>query len=62
MKLTQKRENSINYIWHACIDCGKERWVVTYANGLPKWERCRSCGGKQSSIKRDIKGKKHPGW
>ncbi len=62
MKLTQKQQNSINYIWHACIDCGKERWVATFTNGTPKWLRCRSCGGRQASIKRDIVGVNHPNW
>jgi len=62
MKLTQKRVNSKNYIWHACIDCGRERWVATYTDGTTKWFRCKSCGGKQASMKRDIKGENHPGW
>lgn len=30
------------YIWHACIDCGKERWV-RLRWGEPEWQRCRSC-------------------
>ena len=30
------------YIWLACIDCGKERWV-TIRNGKPKSIRCKSC-------------------
>jgi len=62
MKLTQKQENSVNYIWQACIDCGKERWVATFTDGTPKWLRCKSCGGKQASRKRDIMGTKHPNW
>ena len=30
------------YIWAACIDCGKERWVSLY-KGNPKSLRCKSC-------------------
>lgn len=30
------------YIWHACIDCGKERWV-TFIKGKPQNLHCRSC-------------------
>jgi len=32
-----------NYIWHACIDCGKERWVQ-FRGGKPASERCFTCG------------------
>ena len=31
------------YIWYACIDCGKERWVRLLKN-KPTSLRCRSCG------------------
>jgi len=35
------------YIWHACVDCGKERWVaIRGKNGEPKHQRCHSCGFK----------------
>lgn len=30
------------YIYHACIDCGKERWVQLHG-GKPRSLRCRSC-------------------
>lgn len=29
-------------IWHACLDCGKERWVQL-VNGKPVRMRCKSC-------------------
>lgn len=32
-------------IWHACIGCGKERWVAL-RNGQPKHLRCYSCACK----------------
>lgn len=31
-----------NYIWHACVNCGKERWVIL-RNGRPSSLGCRSC-------------------
>jgi len=40
------------YIWHACIDCGKERWV-RFRKGTPKNLRCNHC----SQI-----GENHPLW
>ncbi len=40
------------YIWHACIDCGKERWVML-VNGKPRSLRC------QSYLKR---GQLNPTW
>ena len=30
------------YIWIACLDCGKERWVKI-VHGQPKTQRCRQC-------------------
>lgn len=33
------------YIWHACLDCGKERWVhLIY--GKPSKVRCQKCSEK----------------
>lgn len=34
-----------NYIWHACIDCGKERWTPL-VKGVVKCPRCQSCSVK----------------
>ncbi len=31
-----------NYIWHACVDCGKERWVE-FRNKKPFCSRCQLC-------------------
>ncbi len=44
-------------IWHACEDCGKERWVQL-CKGIPKNPLCFSCAWKRS-------GKiasQHPNW
>ena len=39
-KSTQK------YIWYACVDCGKERWVRRLKDGKPRNQRCRCCRHK----------------
>lgn len=36
---------SKSYIWHACIDCGKTRWVQVY-KGQPSYTQCGSCRAK----------------
>ena len=33
------------FIWVACPDCGKERWIVLYKN-KPKYNKCQSCNKK----------------
>lgn len=33
------------FIWVACVDCGKERWVMLL-KGNPQFERCPKCGRK----------------
>ncbi len=53
-------------IWHACVDCGKERWVLL-RKGLPHYLRCRSCGSRISwadGSRRDNfpRGEKHSAW
>lgn len=35
--------NAMKYTWHACIDCGKERWV-RLEKGQPRDIRCFICG------------------
>ncbi len=54
------RKGTGRYIWIACEDCGKERWVV-----LRNWRadsmRCRSCAMKISRYK-PRGGKEHPMW
>jgi len=32
-------------IWHACVTCGKERWIQM-SKGKPKSLRCRSCNAR----------------
>lgn len=40
------------YIWAACIDCGKERWVCLVKDN-PRSLRCLSCAKA---------GERHPSW
>ena len=42
------------YIRADCVDCGKERWVMSL-HGQAKNLRCRSCGAKHRQAKRDDK-------
>lgn len=37
------RQSHHKYIWSACVDCGKERWVEL-RRGKPLFCRCLSCG------------------
>ena len=43
--------NYTKYIWHACEDCEKERWVQL-VKGQPVNNKCPSCGQKVNRIKR----------
>lgn len=40
-----RRKGSLSYIWHACIDCGTERWVGLN-HGDPQHLKCHSCSQK----------------
>ena len=40
------RRGSFNYMWSACVDCGKERWVYM-KRGIPANQICRICAGKR---------------
>jgi len=37
-----------SYIWQACSDCGRERWVIL-RNGEPFSHMCRACATKIAS-------------
>ena len=47
-----KTYNRSKYMWVACLDCEKERWVMLY-KGKPQSQRCRSCACKLSHKTRD---------
>lgn len=47
-------------IWSACIDCGKERWVLFRVKlGIPVSNRCLSCGAKLTP---NLLGSKSSNW
>ena len=39
------------FIWHACMDCGRERWVQLL-DDQPKNKRCKKCDGLTKRGKR----------
>lgn len=45
------------FIWHACVDCGRERWEEILG-GQPRYLRCRRCGDKL----RGNQGANNPRW
>ena len=54
----------IKHIWHACVDCGKERWVEIVRN-LPKNLRCHKCAngsGRDNKFWRGGKTKDNKGY
>ncbi|HUW47069.1 MAG TPA: HNH endonuclease [Dehalococcoidia bacterium] len=51
-------KTSARYIWHACVDCSKVRWVILI-KGKPVDVRCNSCACK---LKPHLIGAKAHGW
>ena len=48
-----------NHIWHACLDCRKERWVLLIRDH-PVNKRCIQCAQKLNGINK--RGKNNPNW
>ena len=48
----------VYFVWHACIDCNKERWV-RFVNGIPQSLRCYPCSRKAEDFPR---GEAHKNW
>lgn len=49
------------FIWHACVDCGKQRWVA-FQKGKPKNLRCHGCANKLHLIGHPLRGEDSPSW
>lgn len=55
------------YIWCACPECGKERWVQ-FIKGEPKYALCLQCSNNIKAQRRigvrrlNYEGKNHPRW
>ncbi len=59
-----RRDGYHKLIWHACVDCGKERWV-SLVKALPANLRCYSCKSKgilNHKWKKDVKIKTSLGY
>ena len=54
-----KNGDGARYIYIACPDCNKTRWV-RYLKGSPETTRCYDCARRVASLK--IKGKDNPLW
>ena len=54
-------EQGGKYIWSACVDCGKKRWVAL-ERGNPRNSRCPSCGDKFRFKINPRQGKDCPAW
>jgi len=54
------KENRGKYIWCACIDCGKERWVYLSFHKKSESKRCHSCNGRKTTLGRF--GKRANNW
>ena len=51
-EIGKKSGNGLHkFIWHACIDCGKERWQVL-VKGEPYHLRCKSCANRVTNLTR----------
>lgn len=55
-------KDSHKFIWHACLDCGRESWVA-FRHGLPRSQRCKSCAPKHlASNPWRARGERHSSW
>jgi len=58
---------SSKWVWHACIDCGQERWVQLIDN-KPRRLRCRTCSAKHwgeigiINLRPNRQGSGHRNW
>lgn len=62
-ELGKKTEPTQKYIWAACVDCGKERWVILLRN-QPKSPRCVQCASSITGKKytKNRYGENNPYW
>lgn len=60
-EIGQKSSLGQKFIWHACVYCGKERWVRLCGSN-PTRLRCRLCGQKGRHPSFSALGELHPQW
>lgn len=57
----RKDKHKHKQIWHACVDCGKERWVpFVCKTAEPEYTQCRSCAAKLQRKLYLARIKEHP--
>jgi len=56
------KNGSSRFVWAACLDCGKERWVLATILGSPRNFRCGSCACKLTAPLKVKRREKHPNW
>ncbi len=56
---TIRGKSYCKWVWHACVDCGKERWVFLL-HGNPLNLRCTKCAAKERTKERY--GPLHHAW
>lgn len=45
-EIGKNHQDHHKWLWHSCVDCGKERWVLL-RKGIPTNLRCHPCGARQ---------------
>jgi hypothetical protein len=50
------------WIWAACVDCGKERWVCLLKGNIIKSKRCHSCAAKANGLGVNTRGIHNVNW
>ena len=62
-ELGHKKHNR-KYMWAACADCGKERWVflVNVPKRVPAHNYCYACGIKNGEQPKHYKGERNARW
>lgn len=42
-------KSDMKHVYHACIECGKKRWVVLKKDNCPKYLRCNTCSARHKT-------------
>lgn len=50
------RNGRTKHIYHACEDCGKERWIQ-FIKGEPNHKLCKSCASKRRVVSQETREK-----
>lgn len=61
IKSFKSGESSRHFIWQACKNCGRPRWL-RLKKGLPRSPICPSCARKLAIRQKGWRGEKNPNW